>query len=195
MIKTTSAELLPLLEGCARSDRKSQENLYRLFYSFAMGVCLRYCRNREEALEALNDGFLKVFNNISHFQPEKHEPVPSFVGYLKKILIHTAIDQYRSTIRTSQTVELEEHLVPAQDHTESPLDGLAYEDLIGLIRQLSPAYRAVFNLYAIDGYSHEEIARQLDISVGTSKSNLAKARLNLRELLKRSHEERYSKYA
>lgn len=192
MIKITPAELLPLLQGCARNERKSQERLYRLFYSFAMSIASRYCPTKEESLEVVNDGFLKVFHGMTHYQIEKHEPVPSFVGYFKKIIIHTAIDQYRSSIKHSHQVNLEEGI--SVSHTESPLDGLAYEELIGLVQQLTPGYRAVFNLYVIDGYSHEEVAQQLGINVGTSKSNLAKARQHLRELLKQSHEERSSKY-
>lgn len=194
MTKITAAELLPLLKGCTRNERKSQENLYRLFYSFSMGIALRYCPDKEVSLEVVNDGFLKVFQGMHQYQIEKHDPVPSFIGYLKRIVINTAIDQYRSTLNYSSQVGLEDIHVPAS-LTESPLDGLAYEDLIGLIQQLSPGYRAVFNLYVIDGYTHEEVAQQLNINVGTSKSNLAKARQHLKELLKKNHEERSSKYA
>jgi RNA polymerase sigma factor (sigma-70 family) len=192
-VTLTDATLLPLLTGCARGERKSQEQLYRLLYSYAAGISARYARDREEALEIVNDAFLKIFKALPTYDPERYDPVPSFKGYFRKIIIGTAIDHYRLRYRHSLDASLDEATaVQPADPRETPLDGLAYDELIALIQQLSPAYRAVFNLHVIDGYSHEEIAERLQISVGTSKSNLSKARVHLRALIRHCHETRYA---
>lgn len=188
----TDAILLPLLRGCAKGERKSQEHLYRLLYSYAAGISTRYARDREETLEIVNDAFLKVFNALPHYDPERYQAVPSFKGYFKKIVIGTAIDHYRIHYKHHLNQSLDDaHQVPNTDR-ETPLDGLAYDELIALVQQLSPAYRAVFNLHVIDGYTHEEIAERLGIAEGTSKSNLAKARGHLRTLIRQRHETRYA---
>jgi RNA polymerase sigma-70 factor (ECF subfamily) len=191
-VTLTDALLLPLLRGCARGERKSQEHLYRLMYSYAAGISSRYARDREETVEIVNDAFLKVFNALPHYDPERHDPVPSFKGYFKKIVIGTAIDHYRIQYKHHLTHTLGELGQGPADDRETPLDGLAYDELIALVQQLSPAYRAVFNLYVIDGYSHEEIAERLGIAEGTSKSNLARARMHLRALIRNRHETRYA---
>lgn len=188
----TDAILLPLLRGCARGERKSQEHLYRLMYSYAAGISTRYAHDREETVEIVNDAFLKVFNALPHYDPERHDPVPSFKGYFKKIVIGTAIDHYRIQYKHHLNQSLDTLGPHPADERETPLDGLAYDELIALVQQLSPAYRAVFNLHVIDGYTHEEIADRLDIAVGTSKSNLAKARAHLRALIRQRHETRYA---
>ena len=169
-------------------DRESQRKLYKLFYGYAMSICLRYSQTREEATEVLNDGFLKVFTKVKKYNPEK-----SFKGWLRRIMINTALDNYRHNLK---------HYY-AQDVTELEPDTLyenvearmGYEDLIRLVQELSPAYRTVFNLYVIDGYTHEEIAQMLTISVGASKSNLFKARAHFQARLKKSLKDEYRKYA
>ncbi|MBC7921853.1 MAG: RNA polymerase sigma factor [Ferruginibacter sp.] len=184
-------QLLELLRICAQADRTGQEVLYRRFYGYAMSVCLRYSRSRDEALEILNDGFLKVFTRI-----DKYDPARSFKGWLRKILINTALDHYRKHRRQYQT---EQHSVGESGATQfvdaagNVLNRLAYEDLLALVQQLSPAYRTVFNLYVMDGYSHEEIAEALEISVGTSKSNLSKARANLQGKIKKNNQDEYAR--
>jgi RNA polymerase sigma-70 factor (ECF subfamily) len=175
--------LLAILAGCRRSERASQRQLYTRYYSFAMGVCLRYTRTRDEAMEAVNDGFMKIFRDIARFDPSKHELSGSFRGWLKRIMIHTAIDHYRATEKHQHQQDLADVANYHPDESLTALDSMAYDELLRLIQRLSPAYRTVFNLYVIDGFTHEEISKQLGISVGASKSNLSKARAHLKAFL------------
>ena len=167
-------DLHQLLTGCLKSDRISQKLLYKAFYGYAMGICLRYANNRYEAAEILNQGFLKVFTNLI-----KYDETKPFKAWLARIMINTSIDHYRSNLRmaNSEDVDNIHHL---SDNITADRN-LSYNELIALVQQLSPAYRAVFNLYAIEGYTHEEIGELLHISVGTSKSNLHKAREKLKK--------------
>lgn len=170
-----------LFDGCLKGNRKSQEKLYQRFYAYGMSVCLRYTMSEDEALEVLNDGFMKVFSNLDKFDGSK-----PFHTWFRRILINTAINYYHKNKKHYQHQPIEEanHVAVDQDI----LSQFSYQEIISIIQQLSPAYRTVFNLYAIDGYSHEEIAETLNISVGASKSNLSRARANVRALLKKSHE-------
>ena len=174
-----------LLAACRRQDRVAQRRLYGQFHSFAMSICLRYARDRDQALEAANDGFLKIFRDLNRFDEARHpEDVPgSFRGWLRRIMIHTAIDHYRANERHQHHQELDDAAMSQADYAPTPLDHLGYAELLGLVQRLPPAYRTVFNLAAIDGFGHEEIAAQLHISIGTSKSNLFKARAHLRTML------------
>ena len=141
-----------------------------------MGICRRYALNEFDAGDVLNDGFLKVFTHI-----DKYEASKPFKTWFAKIITNTAIDRYRLNLKFSNHDDISEHMHIGYDaavHAE-----LGYKDLLSMIQRLSPAYRVVFNLYAIDGYTHEEIAEMLHISVGTSKSNLFKARQKLQEKL------------
>jgi len=141
-----------------------------------MGICLRYARDRDEAVEILNDGFYKVLTRLDRYDPAK-----PFLPWLSRIMTNTAIDHYRSELKHPITSDLTELEVQGkEDDIQSKLN---YDDLIKLIQTLPPGYRAVFNLFAVDGYTHEEIAEQLGISVGTSKSNLFKARQKLKSML------------
>lgn len=154
----------------------SQKELYKLYYGYALRICLRYAKNKDEAVEVVNDGFMKVFTHIDRYQVEQ-----SFNSWLSTIMINTAIDHYRKRIKQLEMEELnEQHHV---EDRENILSNINYEDLIKLVQKLSYAYRTVFNLFAIDGYTHEEIASLLHISVGASKSNLFKARENLKKML------------
>lgn len=176
-----------LLAACVREDRHAQRRLYGQFYAFALGICLRYSRHREQAVEAVNDGFIKIFHTLGRFDPGLHPDVAgSFRGWLKRIMIHTAIDHYRAEAHHQHGQELTDAALNRADHAATPLDSLSYDELLALVQRLPPAYRTVFNLAVIDDFSHEEIARQLGISVGTSKSNLSKARAHLRVLLAES---------
>lgn len=147
-------------------------------------------------MEVVQDGFLKIFRHLEDFVgPQDDESLfPAFRGWLKKIMIYTAIDHYRSQKNRPVANNLETQHFRLASGQQHPLDKLAYEELIRFVQKLSPAYRAVFNLFVIDGFSHEEISGKLGISVGTSKSNLAKARENLRHMLKKTNEAFYSRY-
>jgi RNA polymerase sigma-70 factor (ECF subfamily) len=173
-----------LLEGCIKRDRKSQKELYRIYYSFSMKICLRYAQSKEEALEIVNDGFMKVFYNIHRYNSNY-----SFISWLSTLMINISIDRYRARIKKITMEELKvNHEAEESEHILSKLN---YESLIQLVQKLSVAYRTVFNLFVVDGYSHEEIAEMLSISVGTSKSNLFKARENLKKMLKEIEESSY----
>ncbi|WP_342332810.1 sigma-70 family RNA polymerase sigma factor [Pedobacter sp. FW305-3-2-15-E-R2A2] len=165
-----------IIKGCIRKDRSSQYLLYKELYSYCMGICKRYAVNDADAAEVLNNAFLKAFNHI-----EKYDPSKPFKAWMAKITANTAIDHYRMKLRFSDHDDISEHGHIGQG--AAVYDQLAYDDLLSLIQTLSPAYRIVFNLYAIDGYSHEEIAEILNISTGTSKSNLFRARQKLQEML------------
>lgn len=147
-----------------------------MYYGYAMRICLRYAKNKDEAVEMVNDGFMKVFMNMHRFEVER-----SFNAWLSTIMINTSIDYYRQRIKQMEMEEL--NAKHEMEDSETILSHLHYEELIQLVQKLSYAYRTVFNLFAIDGYSHEEIAEKLSISVGTSKSNLFKARENLKKML------------
>lgn len=169
-------QLQQLIDGCVRNDAHSQKMLYKALYSYAMSICLRYSNNRYEASDIMNDGFYKVFKNI-----EKYDYAKPFKAWLGRIMQNTAIDHYRANLKVAYLVDLEKaDEICVNSVVEQKL---AYDDLLALIQKLSPAYRTVFNLFVIDGYSHEEIAEILQISQGTSKSNLFKARKKLQAML------------
>lgn len=165
-----------LLKGCLRNQRESQKLLYQHFYGYGMSICLRYAGNRDDASAILNDGFMKIFENLKKFDLSK-----PFKPWLRKILINTAIDHYHRKQKMIQTESVEN--AGNQSDTEKILSGISYQEVVTLIQKLPPAYRTVFNLHVIEGYSHEEIAGMLNIAVGTSKSNLFKAKEQLKIIL------------
>jgi len=165
-----------IINGCIQQDRSSQYLLYKAFYGYCMAICRRYSLNDYDAADVLNDGFLKVFTHIS-----KYDSTKPLKAWIARIITNTAIDHYRKNLKFSDHDDVTEY--ENLGEVEVASHDLAYKDLLTLVQSLSPAYRTVFNLYAIDGYSHEEIASLLNISVGTSKSNLFKARQKLQEKL------------
>lgn len=175
MNTVNESELGKILEECRQNKRASQHRLFALFYNYAMTVARRYMGNSETAEEVVNDAFFKVFTKIHYLTGEQ-----PFRLWLRRIVINTAIDRFRSQIGDLPHSELHSWHETA---TESGIiEELTREQIFTMIDRLSPAYRAVFNLYVVDGFSHEEIAQALNISVGTSKSNLARARQQLRTL-------------
>jgi RNA polymerase sigma-70 factor (ECF subfamily) len=147
-----------------------------MHYSFAMSICIRYADSKEEAQEIMNDGFMKVFQYIKKFDVKR-----SFRPWLKRVLINCALNHFYKNQKYQHQVELEEGLNESVE--ESTLDAITYNEMLELVRKLPPAYRTVFNLHAIEGYKHEEIARLLKISEGTSKSNYARAKEKLQKHL------------
>jgi RNA polymerase sigma factor (sigma-70 family) len=150
--------------------------LYKAFYGFSMAICLRYAGNRDEASEVMNQGFFKVFTKI-----ESYDPTRPFKAWLGKIMMNVSIDYYRANLKMAYTEDLENagHI----SDVNVPDNNLMYNDLLAMVQQLPQGYRTVFNLFAIDGYSHEEIAEMLNINIGTSKSNLFKARQKLKQMI------------
>jgi RNA polymerase sigma factor (sigma-70 family) len=173
-----------IIRGCIKANRDSQKQLYKLYYGFSMSICMRYSTHYTEAEEIVNDGFLKIFKKIDSFEPSYQSYEASFVGWIKKIFIHTAIDNYRKNNKSYTIPILDDSHIEISENSASPIDNMSYKEIIELVQKLSPTYRTVFNLYVLDGYKHEEISKQLNISTGTSKSNLAKARINIQKMLK-----------
>jgi RNA polymerase sigma-70 factor (ECF subfamily) len=179
----SAAELTDHVKGCALNSRKSQKAIYQSFYEYAMTICKRYTTNHEEAIEILNDGFLKIFKEIEHFRPAYTDVVASFRGWLRKIMIYTAIDHYRRN-RKHRVVTYLDNVSPLLPSlNEDAVEKLTHKEIIRAAQNLSPAYQTAFNLFVIGGLTHEEIAKKMDISVGTSKSNLSKAKKQLRKIL------------
>ena len=166
-----------IIKGCIAGDRASQRRLYDLYAPKMMGVCLWYARNREEAEEVLQDGFVRVFTYIHTYKGQG-----SFEGWIRKIVVNAALLKYRNKSKLRAIVEYnaEEHDIKESDTVLEMLDA---KELIKLVQTLSPGYRMVFNLYVLEGLKHREIAELLGISEGTSKSNLADARLILQKAL------------
>ena len=169
-------DIIKLIEGCRRRDRASQKSLYQTYYSFSMGLCIRYANSKEEAQEIMNDAFMKVFKYIEKFDSSK-----PFKPWLKRILVNTAVDYFNKSKHHQQNVDIEPYLFKTIDNSTS--EAISYHDMLTIIQQLPNAYRTVFNLRAIEGYKHEEIAKILGISVGTSKSNYARAKGKLQQFL------------
>lgn len=151
-----------------------------MFYAYGMSITLRYADSREQAAEMLNDAFMKVFTNI-----ESYDPGRPFKPWLRRIVINTAINHFHKNKKQRLTESLEP-IKRTLGQDQEIISGITYEEIIELVQQLTPGYRAVFNLYVIEGFKHREIADKLNISVGTSKSNLAKAKKNLQVLLEKN---------
>lgn len=168
--------LKQLIEGCKKCNRHSQQLLYQEFYSFAMRICIRFVNNRYEASEVLNEGFFKALTNIEKFDENR-----SFKAWLSKIMYNVSIDYYRTNLKNNKTEELDcADGVEVDTEIEKKLN---YDDLLAMVQSLSPSYKMVFNLYVIDCYSHEEIAKMLGISESSSRSNLHKARQKLKQMI------------
>ena len=168
---------------CRKGKSRFQEMLYRRFYAFAMSVCLRYAPNRDDAIEVLNDSFMKVFQNIMSYDIEK-----PFKSWFRKILVNTSLDKYRENKKYFIHAEFDvsELEIAQEPEFEKQLNA---GEILELLTGLPPIYILVFNLYEIEGYSHDEIAGMLDIAPGTSRSQLSRAKL----LLKKSWSEMKNK--
>lgn len=170
-----------IIQGCIDGDRRSQQALYEHFYGKMMVVCLRYAKDQDEALDMFQEAFIKVFNNLHKFGDKG-----SFEGWVRRIMVNTSIDHIRKNKKNNNMLELDDthgSIQVEEEEGNEILESVNFQDLLALVQELTPAYRSVFNLYVVDGYTHKEIADLLEISVGTSKSNLSKAKVNLRKLL------------
>jgi len=178
-----TVELKELIEACVRKERKAQHTFFKLYYGKMLTVCLRYIKDRDSALEVVQDGFIKVFDKLDLFDFRG-----SIEGWMRRIFSNTAIDAIRKAKRNPFLSDQDNDFkTPAENAMEEKEDlealQLKYEVAMDCIDRLSPAYRTVFNMYVFEEYSHKEIADILGISEGTSKSNLAKARMNLQRML------------
>lgn len=184
----SAEELTYHVEACGRNSRESQKVIYSSFYGYAMAICDRYAGTQDDALEILNDGFLKVFREIHHYSPAYSDVVSSFKGWLRKIMVYTSIDHFRKNQKHQVVSQLDNVVYHVTAREDDALDKISYEEIIRSVQLLSPGYRTVFNLFVIEGWSHDEIADHLGISTGTSKSNLSKARRQLQKILFKHNE-------
>jgi RNA polymerase sigma factor (sigma-70 family) len=176
------------MEGCKAGNRKMQEALYRQTSTKMLALCMRYAKDRMEAEDVLQMGYVKVFQKINEYRSDG-----SFEGWIRRIMVNTAIESYRKSVRSL-------NVVPIEDAYEQPSTGfdfhnLGMQDLTRLIQQLADGYRMVFNMYVIEGYSHQEIAAQLGITEGASKSQLSRARAVLREEILKMENINYASYS
>lgn len=173
-----------ILDGCRKRNRGCQQELYRIFYAYGMSIAIRYAEGEDEAIQILNDSYMKVFGNIKTYDPGK-----PFKPWFRAIVVNTAINHVRRQEKFKREVRMEEaNNIQA---SEDIISRISYQELISMVQSLSTAYRTVFNLYVIDGFTHEEISKSLGISTGTSKSNLSKARAKLQELVMKNLNTRY----
>ncbi len=182
MMLSNVEDLKKIVDGCVRGDVKYQHILYKETYGKMLGICLRYAEDKDEAKDFLHDGYIKVFEKIRYFKQ-----LGSFEGWIRKIIVNNTIDILRRKKRMAFVSDSENDLMKLKEDSEDDLIKLNTintnaELIINLIQELSPAYKTVFNLYVIEEYSHKEIAEMLNISIGTSKSNLAKAKSKLKTM-------------
>lgn len=161
-----------IIKDCQRDSIKAQEQLYRLLAPKLFSVCLKYSRNYEDAQDNLQDGFLLIFKKIGQYQFKG-----SFEGWAKRVMVNNVLQRYR----TQGIFEIVSENLPEEAEVELETEEISMDFLVSIIQALPDRYRMVFNLYVIDGYSHKEIAEMLGITDGTSKSNLARARMILKE--------------
>jgi RNA polymerase sigma factor (sigma-70 family) len=177
-------ELHDIIEKCKRQDRQGQRVLYEKYYAFALKTCFRYTGQYEWAVDATNDGFIKVFRYIGQFSPERAVHLEALLlGWMKKIMIHTAIDQLRQAKKRPESISLSEASAARIQAAEGAESHLLYKELITHLGCLSEGYRLAFNMSAIDGYSYNEIAEMLGITPGTVRSNFFRAKKILQNLL------------
>lgn len=185
------AAFAELVEGCIAQDRRAQQRVYEIFYGKMMAVCMRYTKNTDQAKDILQDGFIKVFRSMETFNK-----AGSFEGWIRRIIVNTAIDHFRRSKHSYLLLGEDRSIEDFKDQDEEDtladegnddLPDLKPADVINAMQKLTPAYRTVFNLYVFEEMTHKEIADALGINVGTSKSNLAKAKHNLKKLLRQEN--------
>jgi RNA polymerase sigma factor (sigma-70 family) len=166
-----------IIEGCINNDRPSQQELYSRFAPLMLGVCRRYCPRLDEAEDVLQEGFVRVFYHLRGF---RHQG--SLEGWIRRIMVNTALGYLRSL--NIRMVVANDQKMPEGSLQPGVIDNLSAKELLSLIAELPTGYRTVFNLHAIEGYNHREIAEMLGINEGTSRSQYLKARLALQEMVK-----------
>ena len=181
-------QLQQLIKGCLEGDRKAQQAVYKLLYGKMKVVCMRYTRDTDQALDVLQEGFIKVFQNM-----ERYSGAGSFEGWVRRIMVNLSIDRFRKQkndlllLNGSTSIEDYEDEVEDEPEVESVDYDFTPEQILEAMQQLSPAYKTVFNLYVFENYTHQDIAEALTISIGTSKSNFAKAKRNMKKILLKNY--------
>jgi RNA polymerase sigma factor (sigma-70 family) len=167
-----------IIEGCARHERKAQKVLYEKYSRLLMGVCMRYASNKAEAEDILQDSFLKIFFRIGEYSG-----TGSFAGWLRKVVANTAITHYHVNLKYRYYVEIEEYVSVESGVAGFDEDFFTSEELFTVLGELPRGYRMIFNLYAVEGYKHKEIAEMMGIDTNTSKSQYSRARAVIRHKL------------
>jgi len=164
-----NTEQQKLINGCIKNKPQFQSQLYNKYKGKMFGVCLRYCSDYHKAEDVLQEGFVKIFKNISKFRGDG-----SFEGWMRRIFVNTAIEHYRKSVNLYPILEVTEH--NGDVYYDKVVEQMAANDLMKIVQELSPGYRVIFNMYVVEGYTHKQIAQKLEISEGTSKSQLARAK-------------------
>ena len=169
-----------IIKGCAKHERKAQQLLYDRYSRFLLGICLRYAADKAEAEDILQESFLKIFFNIKDFSG-----TGSFIGWLRKVTVNTAITHYHKNLKYRYHVDIEEYVSVETGVTSFEEDFFTSEELYRVLNELPSGYRMVFNLYAIEGYKHKEIAEIMGIDTNTSKSQYSRAKAVIRDKLEK----------
>ena len=167
-----------IIHACAKAERNAQRRVFDTYYPVMLAIVRRYIRDDEEALDVVNQGFVKIFNKVEQYHFEN-----SFEGWCKRIVINTALDHLRSSKRYKDFFSFDA-ILPSHQVYNDGVNNMSVDELMEIISTISPISRVVFNMFAIDGYSHKEIADSLNISVGTSKWHLSSARKQIQSKLK-----------
>ncbi|QEC58520.1 RNA polymerase sigma factor [Flavisolibacter ginsenosidimutans] len=179
-----------IVEGCHQNQSREQRRLYEKYYGYCLKTVFRYIYRYEKAVDVVNDGFVKIFRNFCRFQCGDAENLEMvLMGWMRRVMINTAIDELRKNSFLPEIGNIPDAVWNHRDNSQGSDRMLLYKELVKEIKKLPPAYRTVFNMYVIDGFTHQEIADQLSISVGTSKSNLSKARVYLQKILKTNEQQ------
>lgn len=187
--KTFSEDNLEsVIAACIDLNSQAQRTLIKLFLGYSKSICSRYSSNELEVEEIINDGFLKVFINLS-----KYDTTQPFKAWLRTIMVNTAIDYYRNNKKYHLQIAIDD--IEISDFDDDIISRLSVEEIMGLVQKLSPTYRMVFMLYVVEGYKHREIAERLGIQEGTSKSNLQDARIKLQEMIRVHYPHLFEIYA
>jgi RNA polymerase sigma-70 factor (ECF subfamily) len=169
---------LEIIKGCAEHERKAQQMLYDKYSRFLLGICMRYATDRSEAEDILQDSFLKIFFSIGDFSG-----TGSFAGWMRKVAVNTAITHYHKNLKHRYHIEIEEYVSVETGTSSFEEDLFTSDELFKVMNDLPAGYRMVFNLYAVEGYKHKEIADMLGIDTNTSKSQYSRAKAVLRDKL------------
>lgn len=187
-----SKQLQALIEGCLKGDRRSQHAIHKMFYGKMKAICWRYTKDNDQAMDIVQDGFIRAFNSI-----ERYSGIGSFEGWMRRIIVNLCIDRFRKLKRDyilpedSSVIDNFEDLTDDTEEEDNEIYNITQDQIIEAMQKLSPMYRMVFNLYVFENYTHQDIAETLDISIGTSKSNYAKARKNMKKLLSKTLENKH----
>ena len=165
-----------LIAGCLKGKELHQEVLYKRYFSFAISICIRYTKDRNEAMEIVNDSYMKVLENLGEYDSSK-----SFKAWYSKILVNTSIDNYRRNLKHTNALSLENIIDTGEQEPVIDIE-LSVNDILKIFSQLPENYKVTFNLFEIEGYSHEEIGKLLGVTTSTSRSNLARAKKMVREI-------------